>query len=228
MFIIAIILLLVYSLIMEVFILSIGHNIKNLRLQHNLSQKEFAAIAGVSDKAVSTWENGTKIPRMGAIQKIADHFGLLKSAIIEPSIAHQNQPVIYASYKIPVLNKASAKIPPHNSKEIISYESLNDTYRNDGYSYFALRMQGHSMEPTIMDGDTIIIRQQNTVDNGQIAVLSINGEDSTIKEVKRGDDGITLIGHNAAIYTPQFYSHQDIKKLPLMIIGRVIEIRRSL
>ena len=228
MFIIAFILLLVYSLVMEVFILSIGHNIKDLRLQHNLSQKEFAAIAGVSDKAVSTWENGTKIPRMGAIQKIADHFGLLKSAIIEPSIDHQNQPVIYASYKIPVLNKASAKIPPHNSKEIISYESLNDTYRNDGYSYFALRMQGHSMEPTIMDGDTIIIRQQDTVDNGQIAVLSINGEDSTIKEVKNSDDGITLIGHNAAIYTPQFYSHQDIKKLPLMIIGRVIEIRRSL
>ena len=228
MFIIAIILLLVYSLIMEVFILSIGHNIKNLRLQHNLSQKEFAAIAGVSDKAVSTWENGTKIPRMGAIQKIADHFGLLKSAIIEPSIDHQSQPVIYASYKIPVLNKASAKVPPHNSKEIIGYESLNDTYRNDGYSYFALRMQGHSMEPTIMDGDTIIVRQQDTVDNGQIAVLSINGEDSTIKEVKKSYYGITLIGHNAAIYTPQFYSQQDIKTLPLTIIGRVIETRRLL
>ena len=228
MFIIAIILLLVYSLIMEVFILSIGHNIKNLRLQHNLSQKEFAAIAGVSDKAVSTWENGTKIPRMGAIQKIADHFGLLKSAIIEPSIDHQSQPVIYASYKIPILNKASAKVPPHNSKEIIGYESLNDTYRNDGYSYFALRMQGHSMEPTIMDGDTIIVRQQDTVDNGQIAVLSINGEDSTIKEVKKSDYGITLIGHNAAIYTPQFYSQQDIKTLPLTIIGRVIETRRLL
>lgn len=228
MFIIAIILLLVYSLIMEVFILSIGHNIKNLRLQHNLSQKEFAAIAGVSDKAVSTWENGTKTPRMGAIQKIADHFGLLKSAIIEPSTDQQFRPAIYDSYKIPILNRASTKVPPHNSKEIIGYESLNDTYRNDGYSYFALRMQGHSMEPTIMDGDTIIVRQQDSVDSGQIAVLSINGEDSTIKEVKKSDDGITLIGHNAAIYTPQFYSHQDIKKLPLMIIGRVIEIRRSL
>ena len=105
---------------------------------------------------------------------------------------------------------------------------MNDTYRNDGYSYFALRMQGHSMEPTIMDGDTIIVRQQSTVDNGQIAVLSINGEDSTIKEVKKSDDGITLIGHNAAIYTPQFYSHQDIEALTLTIIGRVIEIRRSL
>ena len=63
--------------------MSIATNIKELRLKHNLSQKEFAKIAGVSDKAVSTWENGTKEPRMGTIQKIADYFGLKKSDIIE-------------------------------------------------------------------------------------------------------------------------------------------------
>ena len=50
---------------------------------HCLSQKELARIAGVSDKAVSTWENGTKEPRMGAVQKIADYFGLKKSNLIE-------------------------------------------------------------------------------------------------------------------------------------------------
>ena len=50
---------------------------------HGLSQKELAQIAGVSDKAVSTWENGTKEPRMGAVQKIADHFGLKKSNLKE-------------------------------------------------------------------------------------------------------------------------------------------------
>ena len=63
--------------------MSIATNIKEIRLKHNLSQKEFAKIAGVSDKAVSTWENGTKEPRMGTIQKIADYFGLKKSDIIE-------------------------------------------------------------------------------------------------------------------------------------------------
>ena len=61
----------------------IGENIKRLRAMHGLSQKELARIAGVSDKAVSTWENGTKEPRMGAVQKIADHFGLKKSNLIE-------------------------------------------------------------------------------------------------------------------------------------------------
>ena len=63
--------------------MSISKNIKLLREKYRLSQKELAAIAGVSDKAVSTWERGIKEPRMGAFQKIADHFGIKKSNLIE-------------------------------------------------------------------------------------------------------------------------------------------------
>ena len=59
-------------------IMGIKENLKALRKQHNLSQQEMAKIAGVS-----TWESGTRIPRMGAIQKMADYFGLQKSDIIE-------------------------------------------------------------------------------------------------------------------------------------------------
>ena len=58
--------------------MGISENIKLLREQYGLSQKELGQIAGVSDKAVSTWEQGIKEPRMGAIQKIADHFGIQK------------------------------------------------------------------------------------------------------------------------------------------------------
>lgn len=63
--------------------MSIGENIKSLRLKYKLSQKDLALIAGVTDKAVSTWEKGIKEPRMGTIQKIADHFGIRKSDLIE-------------------------------------------------------------------------------------------------------------------------------------------------
>ena len=63
--------------------MSIGENIKSLRLKDKLSQKDLALIAGVTDKAVSTWEKGIKEPRMGTIQKIADHFGIRKSDLIE-------------------------------------------------------------------------------------------------------------------------------------------------
>ncbi len=66
--------------------MSISDNIKFLRESHKLSQVEFGLIAGVTNKAVSAWEKGKKIPRMGAIQNIADHFGLKKSDIIEDNL----------------------------------------------------------------------------------------------------------------------------------------------
>lgn len=63
--------------------MSIGENIKALRELYDITQKELAEIAGVTDKAVSTWELGTNEPRMGAIQKISDHFHIPKSSLIE-------------------------------------------------------------------------------------------------------------------------------------------------
>lgn len=63
--------------------MSIGGNIKSLRERFGLTQQQLGEIAGVSDKAVSTWENDANVPRMGAIQKIADYFQIPKSDIIE-------------------------------------------------------------------------------------------------------------------------------------------------
>lgn len=62
--------------------MSISSNIKRLREAHGLTQAQFGAIAGVTDKAVSTWEAGIKEPRMGAVQKICDYFGISKSEIL--------------------------------------------------------------------------------------------------------------------------------------------------
>ena len=63
--------------------MSIGQNIKKLRELNGLSQKDFAVIAGMSPKTVSAWEVGRIVPRMCAIQRIADYFGVKKSALIE-------------------------------------------------------------------------------------------------------------------------------------------------
>lgn len=65
--------------------MSIAKNIKWLRESHNLTQAEFGKIAGVSDKAVSTWENGIAEPRMGAIQRISEHFHISKGDIVDDS-----------------------------------------------------------------------------------------------------------------------------------------------
>lgn len=202
--------------------MSIAYNIKELRLNHHLSQKEFAAIAGVSDKAVSTWENGTKIPRMGAIQKIADHFGILKSDIIEPIPESTKE----TKHKIPILGSVAAGTPIEAYEDLLGY--VEDKSYHDGEKYFALRITGHSMEPTIKDGDIVIVRQQPTVDSGDIAIVLVDGESATAKEVHIRKDGITLVGHNPSVYTPHFYSNEDVATLPVNILGRVMEVRRYL
>lgn len=72
--------------------MSIADNIKRLRETYGLTQAELGAIAGVTDKAVSTWESGEKAPRMGAVQKIADHFGISKSAILLDETDRERSP----------------------------------------------------------------------------------------------------------------------------------------
>lgn len=63
--------------------MSIADNIRHLRESHELTQKQFAAIAGVSDKAVSTWEKGKKTPRMTAVNRICTYFDIPKSALLD-------------------------------------------------------------------------------------------------------------------------------------------------
>ncbi len=63
--------------------MGIQENIKKLRRRYHLTQQDLADIAGVTNRAVSAWETGQKEPRMGAIEKIANRFGIKKSNLIE-------------------------------------------------------------------------------------------------------------------------------------------------
>ena len=66
---------------------------------------------------------------------------------------------------------------------------------------------------------------QNTIDNKDVAIVLVNGDEATIKEVHISDAGITLVGWNIAAYTPHLYTPEDIKNLPVQIIGKVVELR---
>lgn len=63
--------------------MSISDNIKELRESHGLLQSDLAEICGVTSKAVSKWELGLALPRMGAVEKMAEHFGIPKSYILD-------------------------------------------------------------------------------------------------------------------------------------------------
>ena len=83
------------------------------------------------------------------------------------------------------------------------------------------------MEPDLRSGDIAIVEKQEFVASGDVAVVRVNGEDVTLKRVKLTQKGIMLIPSNPA-YDPLFFDTAQITTLPVTIIGKVIEIRRSL
>lgn len=89
---------------------------------------------------------------------------------------------------------------------------------------FALRIKGNSMEPKISENDVVIIKQQSSVDNGEIAIVLVNGQDATCKKIMYHNNGISLLSFNQS-YPPMFYTSEECEKLPVRIIGKVVELR---
>ena len=84
---------------------------------------------------------------------------------------------------------------------------------------FALRCKGDSMiDARINDGDIVYIKQQPTVDNGQIAAVLI-GDEATLKRVYISDNTVTLMACNPR-FAPLIYSGPELERL--RIIGRAI------
>lgn len=192
--------------------------------RENINQVELSRIIGVSESTVGKWILCKSMPRMGIIQKLADHFHVGKSYFLEE--APKDSSPTGRGVRIPVLGRIVAGIPIEAVEEILDYEEITPELAATG-EFFALQVRGSSMEPTLRDGDVVIVKKQPTVDSGDIAIVLVNGNDATVKEIKESPAGITLIGHNVAVYTPHFYSNHDIESLPIQIIGKVVEMRRK-
>ena len=81
------------------------------------------------------------------------------------------------------------------------------------------------MQPMMLEGDTVIVRVQDTIETGEIAVVMVGGSEATCKKVRRTADGVVLIPLNNA-YDPMFYTNTEIESLPVRIFGKVVEMRR--
>ena len=213
---------------------SVGKLIYDRRTELGITQKEVADFVGVSEATVSRWESGhidnMRRDRIAALSKILRLSPLATMGIDDTDLSSRLPnmvPIDARTFRVPIVGRVAAGRPIVADEEIIGYEYIDNKYSKDGHEYFGLRIVGKSMEPTIMDGDIVIVRRQNYVENGEIAIVLIDGEEATAKEVKESADGITLIGHNAAVYTPHFYSAQEVKNLPVQIIGRVVQSIRK-
>lgn len=195
----------------------ISENIKKLLREYNLKQNELAKIAGVSESTVGKWILKKSAPRMGAIQKIADHFNLPKSYILEESEPENIYKVESESVNVPVLGEISCGNPIYAAENFAGYRTepkLSLPVENVYY----LKTKGASMEPTIPQGAYVLIKEQPDVENGEIAAVLLNGNtEATLKRVSKQKGYILLIPDNRD-YEPIFVNEDN----PCKIIGKAI------
>lgn len=201
---------------------------KNLRKYMDLYQKSRSDICkdlGFAYTTFTSWETGVNYPRIDKIEMMADYFHIEKSDLIEDKTDKPSSPT--KGIRIPVLGKVAAGIPIEAITDIEDWEEIPQSMAKTG-EYFALKIAGKSMEPRMMDGDVVIVRRQSDVDSGDIAVVLVNGNDATVKQISKSDAGLTLIGWNPSVYTPRTYNKKECKELPVTILGKVVEIRGKL
>lgn len=201
--------------------LVISKRIQRILDKHDMTQSDLAKILDVSESTVGKWILMKSIPRMGVIQKLSDYFNVPKSYFLEES------PTRHAKgTRIPVLGRVAAGIPIEAITDIDDWEEIPESMAKNG-EYFALRIKGESMSPKLQPGDVVIVKKQNDVDTGDTAIVLVNGNDATVKQIKKTETGIMLVGLNVEVYQPHFYSNKEIEELPVKIIGKVVESRHT-
>lgn len=200
-----------------------GQRITKLRKERDLQQKEVAAAIGMNRIVLNRIELGKRPLRDDEAVALADFFHVTTDYLLKGVTA---QPRDKKGVRIPVLGRVVAGIPIEAVEEILDYEEITPELAATG-EFFALQVKGDSMLPKLEEGDIVIVKKQADVETGDIAIVLVNGDEATIKQVKKVNGGIMLYGFNPDVYEPHFYSNQQIEELPVRILGKVIESRRS-
>lgn len=192
--------------------------LKEARKNARLSQQKVADYIGVSQNTYSYWENGKYNIDNESLKKLSELFDVSVDYLLGKEISKP------AKALIPVLGTVQAGIPIEAIEDIIDYEELHPSMLEHGEEYFALQVRGDSMQPRMRDGDVVIVRKQSDVNHDDTAIVLVNGNEATIKRVLKSEAGIMLAPNNPA-FEPKFYSNKDIAELPVVIMGKVIELR---
>lgn len=204
---------------------------KELRKSRNLSQQELADILKTSKSSVNMYERGEREPGIEMLETIADFFNvdidylLGKSQIVNQSLVNRepsNLAAVIPSnniYQIPVFETVSAGFGEFASDEVVEYIPMFISNPYDAEDTIGIRVKGNSMFPKIENGDIIVVRKQDSVDSGSVAVLLLDGEEGLVKKVEYGPDWIELHSFNPEYMTRRF---EGADVLRLRVVGLVI------
>ena len=185
-------------------------NIRHYMELHGKSRNDMCQALGVKYTTLTDWVNGKTYPRIDRIEQIAAYFGIEKSDLVEDrmpmdAIPYHKRPTL----PVPLVGAVSCGMPLLAEDNIEGYIDTPAQDITTGETYFWLRAKGDSMiNVGIHEGDLLLIRQQQDVDSGDIAVVSINGDDATLKRVIKKENALILQPENTSYETKIFVGEE--------------------
>lgn len=212
----------------------IGEIIKEYRTNNKISQRAFASRTSLSPSYINTLEKIYN-PKTGnpysVTTDVANEIAKAMNMSIEELLSKINGNQEFtinssSSAVVFVYGTIPAGIPMECIEDIIDTEEISADMLRGNKQYFGLKIKGNSMYPDYLDGDTIILEKVDDCESGDECCVMVNGSDGTFKKVIKNENGIILQPLNSE-YQPMFYTNEQIKSLPVRIIGKVVELRRK-
>lgn len=211
----------------------IAERLKEAMKLRNLKQVDLVQRTGIGKSSICTYLAGEYLPKQTNLYKLAKALSVDPAWLMgedvpmewkdEPSPASRPLPaglLPVVKRRIPIIGHVAAGVPIMAEREYEEYE--DDTY---GLSCdYVLRVEGDSMEPRVLDGDVVYVRQQPDVDDGQIAVVGVD-DSVTLKVVYHLPNGLQLVSLNPK-YKPMIYTQANTDYLA--IIGLAVAYKRRL
>lgn len=172
-----------------------SYNIKKLLKKNHVTRRELAKATGINYNTMSSWIQGKSYPRIDRIELMANYFKVPKSVLVERQNKPANELPIDKIVRIPLIGTIAMGTPITAEQNIEDYIPEYFVGNVPEGNLFALHCQGHSMEPTIPNGATAIIREQCSVEDGEIAAVLIDNE-ATLKRVRHVGKNILLVPDN--------------------------------
>lgn len=209
----------------------IGKRIESARTELNLTQEELAKELGLNKSTIQRYETGQvkkiKIPVIDAMAKIlkvnpswlsdrSENREVVQSINSNAEFLSKNEVRI-----IPVFETVSAGFGAYASNEIIDYMPLYIESDYEAEETLCIKVKGDSMYPKIENGDIVQVHKQDSVDNGQIAVVLIDGDEGLVKKVFVYKDYIELISINPE-YPPKRFEKEEMNRVKIVGLVRKI------
>ena len=200
------------------------------RFQEILDEKgmkpsDVAKATGVSTSTLSAWKKGQYSPKQEKLKLIADYLDIDLPWLMGLT-DNRTQKSAVTEVRIPVLGQVRAgDCTIYAQEDVIDTIEISASLAKTG-EFFGLKIKGDSMSPILLNGDIVIVRRQQTADTGDIVIALVNNEAGICKKLIKRQDGITLKSMNAD-YGDFVYNNEQIKNLPVSLIGKVEEMRRS-